>query len=169
VIGAAELSVCPPGGSYRIEHRADSAACPSAVTPGQQDRGMDNATPFDTRVHTSDDPEYSPLEAIARLSRATDELPAIDECDFMYMGCVVEPSTTLRIHLYKHIETRHYLNLDDGGHTYQYCGQLDEDDMKSGGMYRLLPTLAEALHLVVDDLVRMRPSRGDARSRRFDL
>jgi hypothetical protein len=121
---------------------------------------MDNTMLFDTRLHTPDEPDWRPLEAVARLSRATDELPAIEECDFMYMTYVEEPSTALRIHLYKHIETRRYLNLDDGGHAYQYCGQLDADDVESGGRYRLLPTLADALHIVVDDLVWMRPSCG---------
>ena len=118
---------------------------------------MDDPILFDTRLHMPDEPDWRPLEAVARLSRVTDALPAIDECDFMYMAYVEEPSTALRIYLYKHIETRRYLNLDDGGHAYRYCGQLDEDDRKSGGMYTLLPTLADALHIVVDDLMWMRP------------
>lgn len=49
----------------------------AAVTPGQQDRGMDNTMLFDTRLHTPDDPDWRPLEAVARLSRSTDELPTL--------------------------------------------------------------------------------------------
>lgn len=123
---------------------------------------MDEALAFDTRLHTLDEPDWRPLEAVARLSRATDELPSIKTCDFMYMDCVAELRPG-RIHLYKHVETRRYLNLDDGGHAYRYCGPLDDDDIESGGRYRLLPTLAEALHHVVDDLVWMRKSPEGAR------
>jgi hypothetical protein len=124
---------------------------------------MDQALAFATHLHLPDEPDWRPLEAVARLSRATDELPSIKTCDFMHMACVEEPSAALRIQLYKHVETRRYLNLDDGGHAYQYSGQLDEDDIESGGRYRLIPTLAEALHSVVDDLVWMRTSPEDAR------
>jgi hypothetical protein len=126
---------------------------------------MDQALAFGTHRHRLDQPDWRPLEAVARLSRTTHEIPSIKMCDFMHMACVEEPWTALRIQLYKHIETRRYLNLDDAGHTYQYCGQLDDDDVESGGLYRLLPTLAEALHHVVDDLIWMRRSPEDARCR----
>ena len=105
-----------------------------------------------------------PASPEAREFANADELPTIYEGDFMYMAYVSEPSTALHIHLYKHIHTRRYLNLDDGGHAYRFCGPLDEDDRKSGGLYALLPTLAAALHLVVDDLSWMRPPCADQRA-----
>jgi hypothetical protein len=79
----------------------------------------------------------------------------------MYMGRVESRDGRLWIHLYKHIDTRHYLNLDDAGHAYRYRDHLDEgdaryDDDSWGGQYALHRTLGDALHHVVDDLEWMR-------------
>ena len=107
--------------------------------------------PFATLLEVPEEPDWRPLVAIARLARASEALPSIDEQDFMYMAAVVRPNYPLRIHLYKHRETRHYLNLDDGGHAYQYCGPVagKDDDDHSGGRYRLHRSLGAALLAVL--------------------
>lgn len=107
--------------------------------------------PFATLLELPEEPDWRPLVAVARLSRESEALPSIDERDFMYMAAVVRPSCSLRIHLYKHRDTRHYLNLDDCGHAYQYRGavpgkQLDDN---SGGRYRLHQSLGAALLTVL--------------------
>ncbi len=122
---------------------------------------MDDAPFIDTVFHVPDTAEWRPLEAVARLSRSSDAIPSIDEDDFMYMGYVENREQRLPIHLYKHIDTRRYLNLDDGGHAYRYWGPFDDDDLAvddddSGGLYGLCRTLGDALHVVVDDLEWMR-------------
>jgi len=64
----------------------------------------------------------------------------------MYMGQVVAlRKKGLRIHLYKHIDTRCYLNLDDGGDAYVYCGRNGGENPVFGGRYRLLRDLVEAV------------------------
>jgi hypothetical protein len=127
---------------------------------------MDDAPLINTWLRTPDAPHWGPLEAVARLSRSTDALPSIEEADFMYMAYVESRRRRLRIHLYKHIDTRRYLNLDDAGHAYQYWGPVDldvddEDDSDhggdTGGVYSVHHTLRDALQVVVDDLMWMRP------------
>ena len=94
-----------------------------------------------------DVPEWGPLEAVARLSRMTPELPSFHPGEFMYMYRVDNRRKRLRIHLYKHIDTRRYLNLDDAGHAYEYCGSVsDPIDVKNfGGYYRRHRNLAEGI------------------------
>jgi hypothetical protein len=108
---------------------------------------------FDTYLELDETADWLPLEAVGRLSRSSDELAAIDEDDFMYMAAVVGRPSGPRIHLYKHIETRHYLNLDDAGHAYEYLGTCFEDDAddqtRSGGTYRLHRSLKAALLAVL--------------------
>jgi hypothetical protein len=31
------------------------------------------------------------------------------------------------VHLYKHVRTRRYLNVDDAGHAYEYAGEANGD------------------------------------------
>jgi hypothetical protein len=89
---------------------------------------------------------WGPLEAVARLSRVGPDLPPFHPGEFMYMGRVdAMRKRGLRIHLYKHRDTRCYLNLDDGGHAYAYCGSNGGENPVFGGRYRLLPNLFEAV------------------------
>lgn len=112
---------------------------------------MDDAVAIETWVHMPDEADWRSLVAVARLSRASDHLVSVDEHDFMYMGAALSVTGSLSIHLYKHRETRRYLNLDDGGHAYRYCGPVPGVawDVMSG-MYRLHRSLAAALVAVAD-------------------
>ena len=61
-------------------------------------------------------PVWEPLERfVGIIGRA---VPALDCADFMWMGVVQRGTVTLQ--LYKHIDTRRYLNLDHAGHAWQY-------------------------------------------------
>ena len=102
---------------------------------------------FPTRLQFRETPIWRPLEQVARLSRQTVELPSFHEVEFMYMAAVWNARRRLRIHLYKHRDTRSYLNLDDAGHAYEYCGPVPgrEHDDDSGGLYRLARSLGEAV------------------------
>lgn len=53
---------------------------------------------------------WKPLEELSEVSNK------IDCCDFMYMGSVGD------INLYKHRDTRSYLNIDSSGTFWQYNG-----------------------------------------------
>jgi hypothetical protein len=76
--------------------------------------------PFKTRMQFPQETEWRPLEGVARLARQSHALPSFHECEFMYMGAVWNTRSRLRIHLYKHRDTRRYLNLDDAGHAYDF-------------------------------------------------
>jgi hypothetical protein len=64
----------------------------------------------------------------------------------MFMGTVRDRVSGLAIHLYKHIDTRRYLNLDDAGHAYAYgAGRSMKETGVSGGCYSPHRSLADAI------------------------
>lgn len=63
------------------------------------------------------EPDWRPLEQVARICHEHPTLPHVDPDGFMYMGQFVHP-TRHTIVMYKHIATRRYLNLDHAGHAY---------------------------------------------------
>ncbi len=58
---------------------------------------------------------WAPLETFARQHQE------INCCDFMYMGM------SGQIYLYKHYDTRRYLNLDERGNCYAYVVSSPHD------------------------------------------
>lgn len=73
---------------------------------------------------------FGPLERFAALAAAAGQ--PIHPYAFMFMGTRSRegnwtPEKDGRIHLYKHVDTRRYLNLDDSGHAYR-CEQLERAD-----------------------------------------
>jgi hypothetical protein len=122
---------------------------------------MDDAPFFDALLRNPHEPDWRPLVAVARLSRSTDAYPSIDEGEFMYVARADSRDGPLQIHLYKHVDTRRYLNLDDAGHAYRYREHIDalddlSDEDLAGGRYVLHRTLGEALHHAVGELEWMR-------------
>jgi hypothetical protein len=112
---------------------------------------MDGAVLIETWIHLPDVPDWRPLVAVARLSRTSDVLLSLDEQDFMYMAAASSVHRAFTIHLYKHRETRCYLNLDGAGHAYRYCGPIPGDDAElMSGTYRLHQSLAAALLVAAD-------------------
>jgi hypothetical protein len=101
---------------------------------------------FATRFMELASPVWEPLEAVAHLVRSRVELPAFHEGEFMYMATVRRLRRGLRIHLYKHVDTRCYLNLDDGGHAYAYRGPVPGGgDPGCGGRYQRYRSLVHAI------------------------
>ena len=107
-----------------------------------------------------DEPDWAPLCRLAELLRSEAcDLPTIEPDDFMYMARIYAKGHP-DIHLYKHYDTRCYLNLDDEGHAYEYVPQRDDGDRGRRrpnymGRYRPHPDLASALlrldlHLLED-------------------
>jgi hypothetical protein len=102
--------------------------------------------PFSTTVAFPDEPDWKPLEAVARIARDSADLPSFHEAEFMYMASANDSPTGRIIHLYKHRDTRCYLSLDDAGHAYEYCGSSPGvSSASSAGRYRLHTSLADAL------------------------
>lgn len=101
---------------------------------------------FPTTYLRNDEPIWGPLEALSTLVRQRRELPHFHPGEFMYMAGVGDARRRRIIHLYKHIDTRRYLNLDDGGHAYVYIDSPTADRRPSySGHYRQLRTLHDAL------------------------
>jgi hypothetical protein len=100
--------------------------------------------PISTRVELPRVANWDPLIAFARECRESEVLPSFHHGEFMHMGVASAPPT--RIHLYKHRDTRRYLNLDECGNAYEYCGPaFDDDDPMSAGEYRLHEFIEDAI------------------------
>jgi hypothetical protein len=64
----------------------------------------------------------------------------------MYMATLRHESERFTIHLYKHRDTRRYINLDDGGSAYEYlAGSGDPSSRSSAGCYRRHRYLIDAI------------------------
>lgn len=99
-------------------------------------------------------PEWEPLEAV---------IGSLAEW-FMWMYAIVLKDGSV-VHAYKHVATRSYLHLDDGGAAYVY------QHRNGGSMYRQTP-LAQALTAVFDgweDLAPLPSLRDRALMGRFIL
>jgi hypothetical protein len=103
---------------------------------------------FSTEFELPLDGDWEPLEAVSRLACSDPTLPSFHEAEFMYMGAVTNERKRLRIHLYKHRDTRRYLNIDDAGHTYEYRGPVPGSSGNFGGRYRAHESLIDALERV---------------------
>jgi hypothetical protein len=104
---------------------------------------------FSTRAVFPDMPTWTPLEQVAALCRSDPDLPNVHAAEFMYMGAVANAGKRLTIHLYKHIRSRRYLNLDDAAHAYEYLGSdIASTDELSGGRYRPHRSIAAAVRHV---------------------
>lgn len=104
---------------------------------------------FQTTLDLEGGAVWSPLEAISRIARQSPELPSFHPGEFMYMGAVRNARKQLTIRLYKHRDTRRYLNLDKAGHAYAYRYREHEPfDGSAGGRYQAYRTLADALDAV---------------------
>ncbi|QGG94347.1 hypothetical protein [Actinomarinicola tropica] len=103
--------------------------------------------PFSTEADYESDPVWFPLEQVARLSRLSARMPAFHPGEFMYAGRMFNARKRLDIYLYKHGDTRRYLNLDAAGHAYEFRGPVPgrEDDITSGGRYRRHRSLMEGI------------------------
>ncbi len=103
---------------------------------------------FTTIFDFAEEPVWDPLQRLARVVRQIPQVPQFHPGEFMYMEAIRNERLGIRIHLYKHIDTRRYLNLDDAGHAYAYWpGDADEDldRPEFGGRYRRYCTPLDAI------------------------
>jgi hypothetical protein len=101
---------------------------------------------FATRLDVPVEAVWQPLEAVARVARSSARLPQFHELEFMFMGTVSNAYKRLDVHLYKHVDTRRYLNLDVAGHAYAYLGPVSPAvDTMIGGRYRRFRSLHDAI------------------------
>ena len=104
--------------------------------------GRSFATRFDVPVEAV----WQPLEAVARVARSSAHLPLFHEGEFMFMGAVSNAYKRLDVYLYKHVDTRRYLNLDVAGHAYAYLGSVSPAvATTTGGRYRRFRSLRDAI------------------------
>jgi hypothetical protein len=98
-----------------------------------------------TYIHVTG-PDWTPLERLSCLVRQCPDLPQFHPAEFMYMAAVRRARPDLVIHLYKHVDTRRYLNLDDAGHAYSYVHrEVDRVSSDFSGRYRRHGNLVDAL------------------------
>jgi hypothetical protein len=94
-------------------------------------------------------PLWAPLEGVALVARSRADLPSFHEGEFMYMATLFSAPDDLRLHLYKHFDTRRYLNLDVEGRAYAHLGEAaGTADPRSAGRYQRYRTLADAIDRV---------------------
>jgi hypothetical protein len=144
--------------SFYVEMHGRSDGCAHVLRPGDAGRravGVVTSAPlfsgraFAGRFDVPIDAVWQPLEAVARVARSSAHLPSFHEGEFMFMGSVSNARRRLDIHLYKHVDTRRYLNLDATGNAYAYLGPVSpEIDTTTGGRYRLYRSLRDAMHHV---------------------
>jgi hypothetical protein len=79
-------------------------------------------SPVVRTTHDPQDVNWLPLERFVAV--AVSHGIHIDADDFMWMGRCTLASDAI-VHLYKHVDTRRYLNLDAAGHTYRYLPTED--------------------------------------------
>lgn len=89
-------------------------------------------------------PWCAPLHMVERVVAALPDGRYFDVDHFMIMGKVLRRDRP-HIILYKHVFTRHYLNLDEAGHSYRYHAPRSDS---GNGQYRRDRDLAAAIRRV---------------------
>jgi hypothetical protein len=89
---------------------------------------------------------WTPLHAVAAKTAKRCDVPTIEPAEFMYMGhlrsCDGEPD----LHLYKHYDTRRYLNIDDRLRFFAFViGDDDKAFFETDVYYWRLRSLREAV------------------------
>ena len=87
-----------------------------------------------SKIWSEDDRVWLTLERLAAV--VAEDNVALDPGAFMYMATVAGPDAT-PVRLFKHIDTRRYLNLDEAGHAYRYRYHSND--------YELIPDLVDAV------------------------
>ena len=104
---------------------------------------------FLTTLDLTSGPVWSPLEQLAASVWQRPELPQFHPGEFMYMAAVRGQRPLVVIHLYKHIDTCRYLNLDEAGHAYAYRPRFgDPRTLDDGGRYRRYRSIVDAVEWV---------------------
>ena len=93
-----------------------------------------------------DRPDWAPLQRLALGLTAYPDLPPIHPADFTWMGELESLDGAPAMHLYKHMVTRMYLNLDTDLRTYVYVdGDHKRPFFEATLYYRRLRGIAAAI------------------------
>jgi hypothetical protein len=103
------------------------------------------------------EPTWEPLERLRDLAVQRPDIEAPEVESYMYMGKVVSHEGSVTIHLFKHVLTRHYLNIDDTGHAYRYVDTGEADF--TAACYEPLDDLASAIDHAQGEAKWMRSGR----------
>jgi len=95
-----------------------------------------STTPIAHRYEHDRARDWLPLERFAELS--SQSAIEVDADDFMWMGAADFADGRV-VHSYKHVDTRRYLHLDTGGHSYRYVSTAE------GGRYLPWPAPRHAI------------------------
>jgi hypothetical protein len=101
-------------------------------------------------------PVWTPLQDVAAKTTKRRDLPAIHPAEFMYMGHLRSRDGEPDLHLYKHYDSRRYLNIDDQLRFFAFVvGDHDQPFFETDVYYRRLRSMREAIERL--DLDRLSP------------
>src|SRR5262245_9688507 len=89
---------------------------------------------------------WTPLGEVAARTAKRRDVPTIEPAEFMYMGHLRSPDGEPDLHLYKHYNTRRYLNIDDRLRFFAFV--VSDDDkpfFETDVYYRRLRSMREAV------------------------
>jgi hypothetical protein len=100
---------------------------------------------------------WGPLERLAGQAAAREDLPPVDPDDFLYCARVERPELPV-LHVYRHVLTHRFLNVDEVGTLWRYVGP---GPTGAAARYAVVEDLAEGLALT--DLARAQLLAGRTR------
>jgi hypothetical protein len=110
-----------------------------------------------------DRPAWTPLQQVATRTTKRRDLPTIHPAEFMYMGHLRSRDGEPDLHLYKHDDTRRYLNIDKQLRFFAFCfGEEEKPFFECDVYYRRLRGTREAIERL--DLDILSPRAADDRS-----
>jgi hypothetical protein len=83
---------------------------------------------------------FRPLEELAARAAGDARLPAVDPDHFLYTARIERPGFPV-LHVYRHIATRRFVNVDEAGQLWRYTGS----DKVGSDRYSPCDTIADAL------------------------
>ena len=109
-----------------------------------------------------DRPVWTPLEQVATKTKRRD-LPTIHPAEFMCMGRLRSREGEPDLHLYKHYDTRRYINIDEQLRLFAFCfADAEKPFFECDVYYRRLRSTREAIERL--DLDTLSPRAADDRS-----
>ncbi len=86
-----------------------------------------------------DRPAWTPLQQVATRTTKRRDLPTIHPAEFMYMGHLRSREGEPDLHLYRHYDTRRYLNIDEQLRFFEFCfGEEEKPFFECDVYYRRL-------------------------------
>jgi hypothetical protein len=106
-----------------------------------------------------DRPAWTALEQVATRTTKRRDLPTIHPAEFIYMGHLQSREGEPDLHLYKHYDTRRYLNIDEQLRFFAFLfGEDEKPFFESDVYYRRLRGTREAIEQLELDILSPRPA-----------